>query len=246
MKALLVIICLFTSLHVSAKNHHKEPLYCHPDVFDEKEILIKERYEFEKDGLIRVHIFKVGQMTLAGLAVGESKVEGTKKLALRFAPGSENDKYCTWYLNHPSDTLHNNQPDPLKENKLIAAKDFIHRDIVRNPRDLTSDEAIKEVMSVMTTSFTEENDSFLKCAEKYHYIALGCNGQKHRGPTVFGMLLAFSGCHPESALEIANQIWGLNQVKRKTRLAIIKQAYELGQKYPNKRKRLQHLFLNNK
>jgi hypothetical protein len=64
----------------------------------------------------------------------------------------------------------------------------------------------------------------------------------HRGPTVFGMLLAYSGCSAEHSLEITNQIWGLNGVKRKVRLAIIRKAYELGNTQKESRKRLAELF----
>ncbi len=97
-------------------------------------------------------------------------------------------------------------------------------------------------MKVLENTFDKGKINFLNCAKEEKYIALGCNEMMHRGPTVFGMLLAFSGCEPEHALEIVNQTWGLNGVKRKVRLAVIRKAFELASTHPESRKQLQELF----
>ena len=107
---------------------------------------------------------------------------------------------------------------------------------------MTEKEAVAEFMNILEKTFDSSSTSFLSCASEQHYIALGCNGMRHRGPTVFGMLLAFSGCSPKNALEISNQIWGLNGVKRKVRLAVIEKAYELGASHRSSREKLAQLF----
>lgn len=224
-----------------------EPAYCDPSAFDERELKLGDGLELERSGLNRVHAFKLGKVTLVGVGVGNSKASALKELEQKHSvkssstlgksvsnPSPEN-KFCTFYLNHP-------KGDGNDGPRLEASKAFNHKDIIPNPSQLTEDVAAKEFMAVIEKTFDRESTNFLSCAQEDNYIALGCNGMMHRGPTVFGMVLAFSGCTPEHALEVANQTWGLNGVKRKVRLAVIKKAYELGSARPESRKKLADLF----
>jgi hypothetical protein len=216
----------------------KEPSYCHPSTFDEKEFSLGTFEQMESKGLIRAHAFRLGKVTVIGAGVGNSQSSALIELAQKYAAGSKEhskDKnYCTWYLNHPK--------KPTDLTRIEAAKTFIQKDIVKGPQSMTEEEATQEFMKVLENSFDQGSKSFLSCASEESYIALGCNEMMHRGPSVFGMLLAFSGCSPEHSLEITNQVWGLNGVKRKVRLAIIRKAYELGMARLESRKKLAALF----
>jgi hypothetical protein len=79
----------------------------------------------------------------------------------------------------------------------------------------------------------------VECAVDQGYLAVGCDGMKHRGPSVFAMFLAYSGCEAKNAAKIANKIWGLDTVPENTRLGIAKAGYELGNANPAARKALQ-------
>lgn len=224
-----------------------EPSYCDPALFDEKRISIGAFEETEKAQLYRINAFQLGKVTLVGAAVGDSKTQSLVDLALRFAPHSKEKRYCTWYLNHPREGKEGQPSDgkplsPKDLNRKEASQTFIHRDILKNPIEMSEDEAGQEFIKVLGPSFDQDPASFLSCAEDQHYIALGCNGMMHRGPTAFGMLLAFSGCTPSHALEITNQIWGLNGVRRKVRMKAIARAFELGSQRKASQKRLAELF----
>lgn len=216
----------------------QEPSYCDPALFDEKEMDLGDFEKLKADGIQRAHGFKLGQVTLIGLGVGDSKTSSVVHLAQKYSEHLTQEKrYCTWYLNHPKGLI------PREDQyRITSAKMFNHLDVNKNPMSLNEKEATEEFMKVLEKAFDTHANSFLNCATDQHYIALGCNGMRHRGPTVFGMLLAFSGCSPEHALEISNQVWGLNGVKRKVRLAVIRKAYELGQSRSNSRKKLAQLF----
>jgi len=222
----------------------QEPSYCDPGVFDEKEFSLGSFEKLTEEGLVRPHAFHLGKVTLVGVGVGNSKVSALEKLARENSQTQSKSaeeklrstKYCTWYLNHPKKS-----PDPLRES---AAKAFNQRDVKISPVELTEDQAVSEFMDVFQNTVDEGSVNFLSCAQNEHYIALGCNEMMHRGPTVFGMLLAFSGCTPEHALEITDQEWGLNGVKRKVRLAVIRKAFELGSAHKASRKKLAELFSN--
>lgn len=213
-----------------------EPKYCDPAKFDLTEINLEDTVGdwADNDIMLRIHGFKLGKVMLIGLGVGKTDVELTKRMALYWSPDSANNKYCTWYHNHAS--------DPSEINQLEAEQAFIHRDIVKNPKKMTKQEAKLTFTNVLRSSFELNKESFINCAQNYNYIAIGCNSQEHRGPTAFGFLLAFSGCEPKHALEITNQIWGLNMVKRAVRKAAIEAGYELGKEMKTERKILQRAF----
>jgi hypothetical protein len=193
----------------AAFGQSREPGYCNPAAFSNYEIANPAQ---GLQGLERLHAYRLGKVVLAGLAVGHSGGSAVQELAKRYAPGAAPDNYCTWYIN--------------KGNR-EAERMFDHH-YVPNPKGLDERTGPPAFMSELETSFERDATSFVACAEKYGYIAEGCNGQRHRGPTLFGMILAYSGCTPEHSAEIANAIWGLNDVAPEVRLAIIRAAYELG------------------
>jgi hypothetical protein len=236
----MVVFCVGKA-HPSSKTSQpfSEPTYCHPNKFDESEFSLGAYEEMQRKGLVRAHAFKLGKVTLVGAGVGNSKSQALIDLAEQFAPQAKKKRYCTWYLNHPK------LDKPDQSTRIQASKTFIHRDIEKSPVLLNEQEAVEQFSRILEKSFDEGESSFLSCAKEENYIALGCNEMMHRGPTVFGMLLAFSGCSPEHALEITNQVWGLNGVKRKVRLAIIKKAYSWGEMKQESRKKLAALFSQN-
>jgi hypothetical protein len=193
----------------------QEPLYCLPKNF--------YALEQKKDiRIIRGHTFKLGQVELLGAAIGLT----SRKVLVHNSPATTYENYCTWYFN---------------EGNPLAEKDFNHY-YVTNPKSLDTDSGPKEYRQVLSDQFAQTPISFLNCIEKYKYLAMGCNGQMHRGPTVFGMLLSFSGCQPAHAAEIVNTLWGLNGVSADVRLSIITEAYRMGTEDTAMRLRMQQAF----
>ncbi|HEX4924335.1 MAG TPA: hypothetical protein VFV50_09620 [Bdellovibrionales bacterium] len=174
----------------------------------------------EAGRLKRMRVFQLGQVIVAGLGVGDSEAVSVKKLASKYSNASAAQKYCTWYVNDGND----------------GAKRAFNWRYVSKPMD--SDD-VGEYLAKLGPVFAENAVNMMKCAEQQRFIAMGCNGMKHRGPTLFGMLLAYSGCDPKAATRAVNSIWGLNGVDAGVRAAIIKKAYELGEKNPEARERLQ-------
>ena len=231
----LSVMLLFQTGLVDAASKVSEPAFCNPAAFDEKEIQIKPKAEEQDPALFRAHGFRLGKVTLVGVGVGNSKAESLIELSNKYsATSGKSKRYCTWYLNRPrgeGDT-----------NRIKATETFIQKDIPADPREVSAKEAESAFIKVLDPVFDRDAISFLSCAEEQKYLALGCNNMMHRGPTVFGMLLAFAGCKAEHALEITNQVWGLNGVPRKVRMAAIRKAYDLGNVRPATRKRLKDLF----
>src|SRR4051812_46767936 len=67
-----------------------EPTWCNPNTFDQYRI-----YSKVDD---RIHVFKIGKLTLAGMPVGTMEVDDVIDVAFKFSKSDEEDKYCTWYL----------------------------------------------------------------------------------------------------------------------------------------------------
>jgi len=220
-----MVISLFALLswQIVFSETETEPYYCEPRVFYGHEII-----PYFNPKIKRLRIYKLGQVHLAGMAVGHSKTKNIKKFSSLIFNVEEMDNFCTWYFNKGNQKAKNS---------------FVHR-YVKNPKSLKPQTAAKKYMERLENIFFNDPVNFLQCAETYGYIGSGCNGQKHRGPTVFGMLLSFTGCTPENASEIVNTIWGLNGIKKNIRLSIIKAAHEFGKIHKNERDHLQNLFLN--
>lgn len=225
---LLAIITLASGAFFSAHAQvPTEPAYCQVKTF-----LKMEAPQTKKEmstNIARLHTFQVGKIKLAGMGVGNSDVKAVKQLAQDLAPQvPAQSGFCTWYFN-----------DGNKE----AQKTF-NWQYLNNPSTLETPEAVEEYSRLVGPMFSKSANSFAQCLEDTRYLGLGCNGMKHRGPTVFAMVLAYSGCTPKSATEIANKIWGLNGVPAETRLAITQAAYELGQKESEPALRIRALFEN--
>ncbi len=214
---LLIIFCFNLAI--------AEPFYCSFDQFSKLEV----SSPVQTNKIYRLHIYKLGAVNLVGMAVGSSNVQQMKNLASFYDQKLDQDKFCTWYLSDSNNT---------------AINVFISHPIP-DPFTISESEAPAVFMEAVQTSFFDDTLNFIYCAKKYYYIALGCDAQKHRGPTVFGMLLAFSGCTPEHSSEIVNTIWGLNGLTYNYRLDVINAAYDFGSKNNDKRIELLNIFTGN-
>jgi hypothetical protein len=230
----LLLVALTPFSHADDQKLASEPHYCSVQYFSKAEI-----YSFKNNNsLVRARGFKLGQSVLLGVAVGKSDVDELVKLSDSYNQGQEigSKKYCTWYLHTPS-------MNPIDFfNSILAMQTFNYTPIERNPRDLSSTEAVSEVMQAVQSSFFDRDPSFVSCLVKNKYLAVGCQGMRHRGPTVIGAILAFSGCTPQTSAEIVNRLWGLNDVAPEVRLAVIEAAYVYGLMNPKVSKELSMVF----
>ncbi len=197
-----------------------EPSYCDPKTFLSLEKSVANK------SIGNAHMFKLGDVTVLGAAVGNSDTDSLISYAKSASTAGSSDKYCTWYLNEGNGD----------------AEDFFTHIYMTNPKDLNTSSGPQEYRRKLSQEFATARTSFLSCASKHKYLAMGCNGMKHRGPTVFGMMLAYSGCKPERASTIVNTLWGLNGVKPEVRLAIIREAKSIGDTDPGSRNSLQEAF----
>jgi hypothetical protein len=194
-----------------------EPRFCDPNHFS----------EYERGNNIaqlkRVHVYQLGQLTLVGLAVGGSDYRYVQSLAKQY--NVTDNKSCTWYLNqgNPDASVafnHYNMPAPYFANPSIALK----------------------YEKILKTVFDQAPNNMLECARKYHYVAMGCDGQMHRGPSVFAMYLSYAGCSAQHSMEIANKVWGANFVPKETRKAIAAVGGKFGDENPAGRAELQAIM----
>jgi hypothetical protein len=179
----------------------------------------------KQDRVDRAKVFRIGEKYVVGYAVGDTDVNVSKEmarelseLASRNEVGPQN-RYCTWY---------NNSGERAQE------ASFIHRAFSKSD----ANEAFRQ----MRGTFTEDSISMASCLEENGYIGIGCNGMRHRGPTAFGMFLAFSGCSPANSYSIVNRLWGEHGVGKMRRRAI-QMAYDYGSGRPEDRARLQRALL---
>lgn len=193
-----------------------EPAYCDMQTFLSKEV------KYNGAAPSRLHVFKLGKIYLAGMAVGNSKPSDVKGVSATYSNSTNADKFCTWYLN-----------DGNQE----AANLFNWRNL---PRPSGSDYSgmSAQYMTTLGDQFDEASTNMVSCAVNHGYIGLGCDGMKHRGPTVLPMVLAYSGCSPAKAVAISNKLWGENGISVQMREAIAQKAYDLGVKHPDASKSL--------
>ncbi|HAR43332.1 MAG TPA: hypothetical protein DCS07_12000 [Bdellovibrionales bacterium] len=218
-----LFVLLLNGLSANAESRVlQEPAYCGPERFLSSELQVPGSASVQ-----RLRAFRVGQTTLAGMAIGLSQALDVQKVAETFSATPE-EKFCTWYLNSGNE----------------EAEKLFHHIYLDSPLQMTPAGAAAKYRELLESFFTgsQSGANFISCLENQKYLAFGCNGQSHRGPAVFGMLLTFSGCSPESAEQIVNQLWGLNGVDVKVRLAILNEAFELGNEHPDLRARLQDFF----
>lgn len=217
--SMLPIIFLFTSGVSTAAETTIEPAFCNPSAFQKTEI------SSAVPGLRSNHAYQLGNLVLVGLAVGKSDITAMRALSNRFSQFELAEKNCTWYFN---------------DGNPKAAQAFHHR-YVSNP-SFKGSEVADEYEKVLASTFAEESTSFMSCAVDHGYIAMGCDGMKHRGPSVFAMILSFAGCSAQNSTAIANMIWGANGVAVKTREAIAEKGKVLGDLNPALRQQLQVLM----
>jgi hypothetical protein len=197
-----------------------EPSFCVPDAF-----LAHETAEPGTVGIKRLRIFRFGGVVLAGMAIGESDVATVARLAENRGLTAA-DRFCTWYVNRGN----------------FDAERLFHQVYLPNPSSLSPTDAAEVYGELFGASLGEGTDGVWSCLREKGFLAVGCNGQLHRGPTAFGMVLAALGCAPENAAEIVNRLWGLNGVPAESRLAAIRRAHELGARQPELRAGLQRLL----
>ncbi len=219
MKSLFILI-LFISTNVMAYN--PEPAFCNRDYLKNTEI------DFPNEGLHRAHVYQLGSLTLAGLAVGHSDTDSVVRLANTFSEANQSQNYCTWYFNKGN-----------ADAEMAFNHHYVSSPMFKSPKIA---EQYRERLEYMFLGKGE--NTIGSCAVNQNYIAMGCNGQKHRGPSVFAMFLSFAGCSPESATKIANKTWNKNFVPKKTRTAIAKVGWDFGNENPELRYMLQSLMLD--
>lgn len=200
-----------------------EPAYCNPPAF----MALRQTYDNKK--LDREHLFQLGAVKVMGLAVGDSEVSATQAAAValsRNGAGVRGDRYCTFYYNDGSS----------------EAEDAFVWEYLSKPTGKNYAKVSAEYMSSIGDLFDTRAQSFLGCAERSGYIAMGCDGMRHRGPSVFGMLLSYSGCSPKRAAVIVNAIWGTNGIEPSMREALNQKAFDLGRSHATQSARLRALF----
>lgn len=221
-RSLATAAFLFASISALASSAlAAEPSYCKLENFKKLERGNNVPY------LDRAHVFQVGQLTLAGLGVGNSDHRYVQSLADQYGEFQAYEKSCTFYFNDGNDE---------------AAKAFNHQ-YVTSPI-LKSKKVAEKYDAVITPLLDQTAVNMVSCAENHRFLAMGCDGMRHRGPSVFAMLLAYSGCTAESATKIANAVWGTNHVPTGTRTAIAQKGFEAGNRNPQGRARLQKLMTN--
>lgn len=214
LRALLLVLVTLPALAST------EPRFCDPAKF----------HEYERGNNIpnikRIHVYQLGQLTLVGMAVGGSDYRYEQSLAQQYgvAPGGP-EKSCTWYANNGND-----------EARAAFNGAYLPRPWLRGPS------VAKEYAAIMSPWFDEDATSMWSCAMNQHYVAMGCDSQMHRGPSVFAAFLAYSGCTPHHAMEIANKVWGENFVPPETREAIAAVGGAIGDSHAAKRADLQTLM----
>jgi hypothetical protein len=213
------LFSVFALLFTLAQSHAAEPAYCTYSEF------MKHKIRYDRSGLDNDQVFQFGAFHLAGLAVGESRLSAVVAMSDELSDSGRNEKYCTWYLNDGNDQ---------------AARAFNWFNLERPNSDIQG--SVRHYRDVLKGVFADNAINMVDCALKHGFVALGCDGMKHRGPTVFGMLLAYSGCSPKNAAQIVNTIWGLNTVPAASRLAVIEEGYRMGTANATARQQLQQVF----
>ncbi len=201
-----------------------EPAYCAPATFRGLEVAYPARAGADLDAL---KVFQVGSVTVAGLGVGKASTEDVKKLAQYYAPDlAPEDKYCTFYFN-----------DGDK-----GARSAFNWYNLPKPSGSNYEKKKRKYSEILAPIFDEANPSFLSCAEKRHFLAMGCDGMKHRGPTAFAMFLAYAGCSAENAVAIVDGVWGTNGIKSEMRRQLASWAIDLRKSHADEAVRLRKLF----
>jgi hypothetical protein len=221
MRALLLVLFYFLGNPFANAANATQPAFCEPSNFKKFEVQYNAKQKPQN-----LHVYKIGGLTLAGLAVGHSQVSDVVALAQTFSSAGASENYCTWYLN-----------DGNKDAQKAFVWNYVPRPTGSNYQDMGS-----IYLKALGDDFDQNNISFLSCALSHGYIAMGCDGMRHRGPSVFAMLLAYAGCSPEHAAQIATEIWGSNGIKLQMRTELARLAADIGAANPELVQRLQLLM----
>ena len=211
---LLVIVLTLVICDIASAS---EPSFCSVDYF------IKHELPTNQPKAKRLRCFLIGKLTLCGVAIGASDAAELAAMS----PAKASDKHCTWYFN---------------SGNREAEKVFHHTHLVGPYMSWAPWISREDIANDFERVLNPQLGLMLSCAEKYQYIAGGCNGQRHRGPSEFAWFLSVAGCNPRTATDIAFHKWHLNGVKDSTRLEIATRGYELGHKYPEYRRRFQEVM----
>ena len=217
--ALTASTLLLLTLRVNVANAASEPRYCDVEVFKKLE------RGNNIPNLDRPHVYQIGQLTLAGLGVGNSDHRYVQSLADQYGDYQAYEKSCVFYFNKGNDE---------------AIKAF-NQQYVTTPI-LKSKKVATEYEKIISPMLDQNSVNMLSCAVNHNFIAMGCDGMRHRGPSVLAMFLAYSGCSAEHATKIVNAVWGTNHVPTGTRTAIAQKGWEAGNRNPAGRARLQKLM----
>lgn len=175
-------------------------------------------------GVIKnARIFYFKSLTLLCAAIGNSSDSRLIQISLRQSSGNDG-KYNTWYFNsgdHDNDSID-------------AKKEFHWFPVKHNPIYQWSTKPFKPICL--------ELGRMVWTAETFGYLAIGCDGNKHRGPSVFAMFLCLAGYNPKLATQIANQYFGCNFVMPWVRERIARLGWELGNQDPQLRARAARLL----
>ena len=96
--SLLTFGCMNAALAKKTKPQPvAEPAFCNPKNFPKYEV------PSSAPGLVRAHVFQIGDLVITGLAVGDSDITATQNLADQYSRYQESEKSCTWYFNDGND-----------------------------------------------------------------------------------------------------------------------------------------------
>lgn len=193
------------------------PNFCSVDAIKTKEV------RMPTSGLTRLHGYQLGSVLLMGLGVGSSSNEAVQKLP--------SGRQCTWYFNDGDEE---------------ATELYNWKDLPKPNSTGDIDELREEYGQALEWILSESSSPFWSCIEERKAVAMGCDGMKHRGPTVFAMMLSFLGCQPADSVAIVNKVWGTNGIPTSNRVALARDAYEYGNANPAKRARALEQFVGKK
>lgn len=216
-RSVLILLTIWFGALVFVLNAQAaEPVFCSTEYFKAHERVTNA------PRTKRLHSYQIGKLELNGLAVGGS--DAVEVAAFAKAPASK--KHCTWYLN--------------QGNKL--AEQIFHHEYMRGPYWGWLPWEHKKVVKSYSERMEKHWEPMVQCAVEQNYLAMGCDGHKHRGPSVFAAFLSLAGCNPKTATKIANDIWALNGVPNRTRKAIAELGWNLGNQKPELRAQLQKVM----
>lgn len=215
-----------------ATNKKARPRYCQPEIIWAAST---SGSEFEREvGIERMMRFAIGEYQIVGLAVGNSDAFSVAKKAGSFHDG----KYCTWYFNQ------GNAEASALFHWVYLPKPSSNGWLSSEARQLGWDEIRRQYGAALQA----ELPAMVNCLYDHKYLAMGCNGMRERGPTVFGMLLSFAGCTPDEVSDIVNPVWGRGWpvaiVSEQDRLDVLEVSFLMGELgfFPQEREKLIHTF----